>query len=1405
MDLTLPNEHIRWGVVVVTYLFLSGIGTGSLIIAVLPRLPGVFSQPTLLRLRRASIISAAACFTVIPLAVVADLTQPWRMWRVLFAPNGTSAMPYGSYLLLLLTLLIAINLWLIHRPGFARVAQDRDDLVGRVAGVLAGRHQEPDGPLPDGLEKVSRVLAVVTVVVAIGFVAYTGFLLSSMTSFGLWYTPLLGPIFAMAALAAGFAWMCILVGLSREFAGDLRLVRLLAGSAALFLSAHLAARIWGLLHTAYGENALWDAVRELHFSRDALAFVGLEVVLGGLVAIAVLIWAAARSHPRAAVVGGALALIGLYASRWMIVIGGQTISRTGRGFVDEAVHIGGREGVLAASGLLLWALVLGTTLWLVLPHDRGPELTAPEPQAARRATLGILAGSAAAIAAGFATIRALIRPEYTAQRVGPTPPSADRVVHTVCLSCDAKCGSRAIVRDGKVRNLLGNPYHPASTMNDPIDFDTPIAAGLRESGSLCLKGVSGIQYLYDPYRIHLPLKRTGPRGSGEFEPIEWDQLITEIVEGGRLFESLGEDRQVDGLRALRTENPIDPDAPELGTTTNQVVWNTGRGQAGRQEFIERFLGSYGTVNYVSHTDLCQMNWYVANYLFTGRYNDDVKGHSQLFGDIVNSEYMIFFGVNLGGGWKPGVNTSAPILANRHARGDGHLVLVDPHVPPGRHYADEWVPINPGGAAALVLGMIRWIIDNGRYDEAFLSHANEDAARAAGETAWINAPYLVVRQDDDDRYGRFLRGRDLGAGEDEFVVIDPATGQPTLNTSVVRGELFVDSTVTDADGRQLAVRSALQLLRDEAARNTVEAWAEIAGVPGDTIERLADEFTSHGRAATASFYRGVAMHSMGIYAGLAIHMLNALIGNFDQRGGMMKNVSEPEWTEGRYDLLTVDGAPEAGGVHVSRVGTKSDVTYEETTEYRKKVADGVDPYPSDRPWYPFTHAGITTEALAAVATGYPYRPKVYFSYFINQLHSIPGGRRFRDAMADPDMLPLFVAVDTTISETSVYADYIVPDAMFLDGQFGFMAQAVGACSAKHIGIRTPAVEPLTGRTEDGRPMVLETFLIDLAERLELPGYGDEAIPGQGPHEGQVFPLHRAEDFYLRAVSNIAFDTESPAADDEERSFVESGYPVAAQRDVLPGPEWDQAAYLLARGGYFESPDAAWDTDGRHTSGLKLDARAPLQVWHEALATTINPALGRPLPGTATYIPAQDGRGESLAELDADYPFRVVTFRLPTRTKARTAYDYWALEIHPRNHVEMNPLDASRLGLHKGDRVKVSSPSDSTEATIVLSERVKPGVIAGTHHFGHTQQGTSDWKIRDAATAVNGGSYVSPVLHGMSESPAKGDLVVGDKRRGAEGFNVNDAMRRNDELDQTPLVDNAGGATIFLDTRVKVEPV
>ena len=1052
----LPNEHVHWGPIVWAYLFLAGVGSGNLIVAILPRFPWAVDNDALMRLRRLAIITALACFLAIPIAVLASLHQPVRMWRVVLAPSWTSPMPYGSWALVVLIALTVFHLWHMHRPEFAYAAERRSDLLGRLY-RLASAGYEPDAPATRMSKARLDLVFWLRIIFELAFIGYTAFLLSTLISYQVWSTPTLGIMFFLLAMASGYAWLAMIGWLTGFLRKEPLMLRLLAGSGAAFLGGVMVLRVWEFAWAAYSSERWWPMIAEMQFGQLLPSFIALEA-LAGAIAIGLLTYAAWKGDGRAAWIGGAVGIVALMAIRWHIVVGGQMVSRTWEGLVAFQLEILGAEGVIATSALfVLVATIIGALLWFLpwrtATHATKVDETEDEAtlEAAmrddRRRFLTVAGGLTVGIAGGYATLGDLLMPHFNPRTPGPTGPNAERVINSICLSCDARCGTRAIVNDeGRVRQLFGNPFHPASTMNRPLPFDTPLDESLAVNGTLCMKGVSGMQYLYDPYRIRLPLKRTGPRGSGEFEVISWDQLIEEVVEGGRLFADIGEDREVEGLRAINdTDTPIDPDAPELGPRSYGLVWNTGRGQTPRDNFIERFLTAFGSPNYVSHTDLCQMNWYVANYLFTGRYNEDVSITNQLFGDIVNSEFMLMFGVNLGGGWKPAVNTSAPILANRHADGDGYLVLVDPYVPHGRHYADEWVGIKPATDAAMVLAMIRWIMEHGREDAAYLENTSRAAADADGDPTWTNSSYLVIVEDGHDRRGRFVRGSDVGVGgDDDFVVI--SGGSPASHLEVDAGELYVDRTITFADGTEVAVRSALQLLRDEAFGRSIDEWSEICDVPAADIERLAERFVSHGRKATASCYRGATMHSQGIYAGLAINSLNALIGNMNWKGGVVRNSSGPAWNRGLYDLATVEGAPVVSGVHISRIDARSDIAYEDSTEFRRKLEETGDGYPSTRPWYPFTHAGITTEALGAADSGYPYPVKVWINYYINQRHSVPGGIRFEDTFTDPDKIPLSLSVDTTISETSIYADYIIPDVMFLDGQYGFMGQQTGAVTA-----------------------------------------------------------------------------------------------------------------------------------------------------------------------------------------------------------------------------------------------------------------------------------------------------------------------------------------------------------------------
>ena len=87
-------------------------------------------------------------------------------------------------------------------------------------------------------------------------------------------------------------------------------------------------------------------------------------------------------------------------------------------------------------------------------------------------------------------------------------PIGDRVAYTTCYMCACRCGIKVHLRDGTLRYIEGNRDHPVNR------------------GVLCAKGSAGIMNVLSPARLRAPLKRIGPRGSGEFAEISWDEALT---------------------------------------------------------------------------------------------------------------------------------------------------------------------------------------------------------------------------------------------------------------------------------------------------------------------------------------------------------------------------------------------------------------------------------------------------------------------------------------------------------------------------------------------------------------------------------------------------------------------------------------------------------------------------------------------------------------------------------------------------------------------------------------------------------------------------------------------------------------------------------------------------------------
>ncbi|GAB4536404.1 MAG: molybdopterin-dependent oxidoreductase [Anaerolineales bacterium] len=980
--------------------------------------------------------------------------------------------------------------------------------------------------------------------------------------------------------------------------------------------------------------------------------------------------------------------------------------------------------------------------------------------------------------------------------------NAEHVIYSKCLNCHNACPIKGHIYNGVLVKIDGNPYSPQNLQPHIAEGTSPAEAALVDA-PVCPKGQAGVQIAYDPYRIRKVLKRAGKRGENKWVTIEWDQFIDEIVNGGDLF---GEGH-VDGFDAVwKLRDPelskelaadsaavasgemtldefkskhaahldllIDPDHPDLGPVNNQFVFQGGRVEHGRKEFIKRWVyNSFGSVNFYLHTTICEQSHHIAYNMATGK--------THMKPDTENSEFVIYFGTS------PfeanfGPTNMTPKITRGLTERNLKIAVVDPRLSKTAGKAWKWVPVKPGTDAALALGMIRWIIENERYHATFLSAPNKDAASAVNESAWTDATHLV-----NVETRKFAKASELGVeipegGEDGRVVL--VDGTPTLAAGAAKGDLFVDKTING-----VKVKSAFQLLKERAFEKTLEEYAEYCGISANDIIELAHEFTSHGKKAAAELYRGPVQHTNGYYNGQAIITLNALIGNVDWKGGLTTGGSH--WHEDgskagqpfpKGDLISAPGGFSAFGIHINR----ESATYEKSTLFEG--------YPAKRPWYPFTNE-LYQNVIPSAAAGYPYPAKILLIQKGTPILASPAGHAQIEILKDPKKIPLVLACDVVIGETSMYADYIIPDLTYLE-RWGHEHTSPDVVT-KQSKVRQPMIAPLTEVvTVDGEemPISIEALLIAIGKKLGLPGFGKNGL-------GEGHDFNRPEDYYLAMAANLAFgDKEDgsdalPEADDAEmeifrkaRAHLPSSVYDEEKWKAAVGDEslWRRVVYLLNRGGRFEAADKAYKGDK-----MAHQFAGQWNLYVEKVATGKNSMTGEYFDGLPRVEPITDAAGNPVK---ADGDFQLITYKEVTGGQSRTHGAYWLTSVLPENYVYMNAADARSKGLKDGDMVRLTSSSLPTgkfdlgdgrtyevKGKVRVIEGLRPGLVSVSWSYGHWAYGSND-------VVVNG------------------EVVKGDPRRGT-GTVPNPVMWLDPVVGDVCLTDPIGGSASFYDTYVKVEKI
>ena len=1052
-------------------------------------------------------------------------------------------------------------------------------------------------------------------------------------------------------------------------------------------------------------------------------------------------------------------------------------------------------------------------------HKKNPSLS--QPVVSRRqflkstAFVGGCAALAAQAAAPFHGLAGTAEAATTAEAAYKLA-APENLLYSTCLQCHVACQIKAKIWDGTLAKLAGNPYSPQNFLPH-IDYTTRPEQAAPIDGKLCAKGQSGIQTYYDPYRIRKVLKRAGARGSNQWKTIDFDKFLDEVVGGGKLFADIGDDRHYPGFNevaALRDaglakamaedakkfgkgELPlaefktkysahldvlIDPDHPDLGPKNNGFVFMAGRIEHGRKEIMKWFTNkSLGSQNAFEHTTICEQSHHIAYNRMTGGKSSHMKP------DLANAEFVIFWGT---GAFTAnfGLTPMAEKVTTGKVNGRMKTAVVDPRLSNDAGKADWWLPVQPNGNGALAMAMIRWILENNRYDQRYLENANKAAAMADDEPTWSNAAHLV--QIVDGHPLKLLRADEAGVGTHEQVVVS-RNGQliavdPDDKVNAVEGDLLVATTVN-----ALQVKSAFQLLTEEAFKKPLDQYAKESGVDLQTIIEVARELTSHGKRAAVEMYRGPVQQTDGYYSGCLVITLNVLIGNADYKGGLIGGGGHWHESGGKagnvYDFSKMHpGALKSFGPKITREQSR----YEESSLFRETG------YPARRPWYPFT-GNVYQEIIPSFAAGYPYPGKILLLHKGTPALSIPGGnQKIIEALKDPGRVPLFIASDVVIGESSMYADYIVPDLTYLE-RWG-MPHPTPDVPTKVSKVRQPVAAPLTAEVTVGgekMPICLESFLIGVATRLKLSGFGKDAF-------GAGMDFMRAEDWFLKQTANLAYGDKPneavPDADDAEMAIFRKGrrhLPASVfdenrwKKTLASESQWRKVVYVLNRGGRFSAFGGSYAGQkmGHGFGGM-------FQLFVESVASQKNSISGVYFSGVPSIGGEYDAAGKSLAR-SSDYPFQLITYKDPFSGHSRTISNYWAnISLQPANFIVMSLQDTRRLGLKDGQKVRLVS-ADNPKGRLELHdgarrvmeivgqvqpmEGIRPGTIAVSWHYGHWAYGSNDVVVDN-------------------------HKVTGDQRR-AGGLCTNHLLAVDPVLGDVCLTDPIGGSGSFSNSRVNLIPL
>ena len=369
-----PNEvELQWSLLIVLYPYITGLVAGAFILASLER---VFKVEAVRPTYRLALLTALAFLLVAPLPLQLHLGHPERSMEMYLTPHASSAMAmFGFVYLWYLTVVLLLEIWLEYRADIVRFAQTATGVRRLVykALTLGSENVSPRARMID--DKVGYTVTVIGIPSAFLLHGYVGFIFGSVKANPWWSTPLMPIVFLFSAMVSGIAAVMLLYMASmkvRKTPIDMRCLDTIAKYLFYTFVIDFSLEMLDLLHRTYEADESFRTLDFMVHTRLFFSQVILQIMLGTLVPLALLALTQLHKFSEARrramyLASGLLTMVGIFAMRWNVVIGGQLFSKSFLGYTSFKMQFATREGLLPAIALMLLPFAIFVVLVKLLP------------------------------------------------------------------------------------------------------------------------------------------------------------------------------------------------------------------------------------------------------------------------------------------------------------------------------------------------------------------------------------------------------------------------------------------------------------------------------------------------------------------------------------------------------------------------------------------------------------------------------------------------------------------------------------------------------------------------------------------------------------------------------------------------------------------------------------------------------------------------------------------------------------------------------------------------------------------------------------------------------------------------------------------------------------------------------